>query len=482
MLLVCFANVLKAQNTNDPDTVRAYLQKLMISKDLSDRKRLNEKISALTKSNSEADVLRAVSVLYQLGEKDSARALLKTVPQKFPSGNQARGMVYATMNKEANASDTENAYLSFVDRFPPLGKDKRNIDELALYDGLRATVAEKYARENNAAKSIHYFSLLDLDANKITCAVSLATAFYHNDDIVHGDYFSKISLQDALAKETGAEVKGGQSSKYINLSIYFSKLLLTMRHYSEAEKIIVPAYRKQEGFNANLSSIYVQALMGLKKETEAYQLLRQLFIAGKANAEEREAFKKISAKLKINQAIYAKDLKDARANTIKILEDKLKAAMVNIPAAGFTLQDLSGKMVSLADYKGKIVIIDFWATWCAPCKASFPAMQQAVNDFRNDPDVQFLFIHTFPRSAKSVDDAKAYIKESGYTFHVLMDESKEGTRHLVAEEGYGINGIPAKFVIDGSGKIRFKLSGFDGDIETGVAEVKMMVDMIRKSF
>src|ERR1700748_85368 len=74
--------------------------------------------------------------------------------------------------------------------------------------------------------------------------------------------------------------------------------------------------------------------------------------------------------------------------------DKKNMAEVNQSAPDFKLKDIDGKEISLASLNGKIVIVDFWATWCGPCKASFPGMQLAVNNFKNDKDVVFLFIDT----------------------------------------------------------------------------------------
>ncbi|KQM72890.1 hypothetical protein ASE74_21565 [Pedobacter sp. Leaf216] len=160
------------------------------------------------------------------------------------------------------------------------------------------------------------------------------------------------------------------------------------------------------------------------------------------------------------------------------LRNKLLSEMIAEPAPGFTLKDLDGNAVSLKDLKGKVVVLDFWSTWCVPCKKSFPAMQLAVSAYKNDPSVRFLFIHTWETTKTPLEDVKKYIETSGFKFQVLMD-LKDGLGHNTAVEAYGVNAIPAKFVIDGQGNIVFKLTGFTGTDAAALKEISERISLAK---
>ena len=164
-------------------------------------------------------------------------------------------------------------------------------------------------------------------------------------------------------------------------------------------------------------------------------------------------------------------------NALAVLKTRVKpnqlAEMVRTilhdPAAPFTLADLDGNAVSLESLRGKTVVLDFWATWCGPCKASMPAMQKIVNNHKNDSTVALLFVDTMERGDSTKQKVSDFIKNSPYTFHVLLDSNS------TVANSYLVAGIPTKLVIDPHGVLRFKVLGFNHDVDKTVAELETMI-------
>ena len=159
--------------------------------------------------------------------------------------------------------------------------------------------------------------------------------------------------------------------------------------------------------------------------------------------------------------------------------DQIKARDEPEKAPDFTLQDLDGNTISLSEFRGKVVVLDFWATWCVPCIKSFPAMQIAMDKYSNDPDVEFLFINTWEQRANPTEFVQVFMEKRGLTFPVLMDEKNPETNKHPVLEKYEIKGIPAKFIIDKNGFVSYKGTGFSGDDETVAGELISLIEQAR---
>ncbi len=118
-------------------------------------------------------------------------------------------------------------------------------------------------------------------------------------------------------------------------------------------------------------------------------------------------------------------------------------------APQFTLPDLEGKDVSLSDFKGKLVFLNFWATWCPPCRREIPHFVELVNKYGKD-GFTVLGVALDPRDFAKV---KPFAKEYGINYPVVYDKKR------VSELYGGIGSIPTTFVINRQGKIVLKIVG-----------------------
>lgn len=129
------------------------------------------------------------------------------------------------------------------------------------------------------------------------------------------------------------------------------------------------------------------------------------------------------------------------------------AAETDRKAPSIQLKTLGGKSVRLADLRGRIVLIDFWASWCAPCKATFPALNALGQELKaNGVDVLAV---SEDEKRKELD---AFLGEHPPTLDVLLDPGGN------AAAAFGVTAIPSMFVIDRAGVIRFSHANYGADV------------------
>jgi len=128
---------------------------------------------------------------------------------------------------------------------------------------------------------------------------------------------------------------------------------------------------------------------------------------------------------------------------------KEKPALKGNSAPDFTLKDLSGKDVKLSSLRGKVVVLNFWATWCPPCREEIPSMMRLNQAMAGKP-FQMLAVSQDEGGKEAVE---AYFQKSGANLPVLLDAGK------AVGKRYGLTGVPETFVIDTKGVILEKVVG-----------------------
>jgi len=126
-------------------------------------------------------------------------------------------------------------------------------------------------------------------------------------------------------------------------------------------------------------------------------------------------------------------------------------------APDFTLQDINRQQVSLSDFRGQVVIVDFWATWCGPCQVEMPHLQ-AIYDDLHERGVEILAVSV--DEARTASRVKPHVMSRGFTFPVLLDTSTEVVSRYNPQMI-----LPYVVVVDQEGKIVYRHSGYSAGDE-----------------
>ncbi|WP_207531860.1 TlpA disulfide reductase family protein [Desertivirga arenae] len=476
------ASTALAQKNSSTDSLRTELENLLNSKEASSKSELNTRLATLAASKNEREMILAANYYYRLNNIKTSDSIVAEQTKKFPLGIRARSIELQKISTLKTAAEMEKAFIQALKKFPPQKFATGGIDDGIEYDYVIAHIAQAYATEKNPEKATKMINQLYADFWKGNAYSGLTQAFYKAGDLARATKYAKLAMENAESytndKKGNSNAARFAASGYPGLTSTYANMLFEQKNYSEALIYTEKAYKSAQGLNPGLNYRYATILSNLNRNEEAYAAMEQVVKAGKASPEMGDLFKALYIKVKGSDAGFSDYASALRKSYLEDLNKRLAKEKVSEKAPGFNLTDINGKSVSLEELKGKVVILDFWATWCGPCKASFPAMQMAVNKYKNDPNVKFLFIHTWERGGDATKDAKDYVLGNKYTFDVLMDLKDPQTKANKVVSSYKVNGIPAKFVIDGAGNIRYKLTGFDGSNEAAVDELSAMIESI----
>jgi thiol-disulfide isomerase/thioredoxin len=463
--------------------------------------KLKEKVKegidfVLESSNpSEKQLMGALEVCNNfVSDVNKSKEIESQILSRYPNGILARDAEIRRISKITEASQKEIEFERFLQRFPPKNFEGVETTRTKQYNDLfRAVIYNRVM--NNDYSALYKYMQISPYSMLVTYAWHLVQIPYNNKE--KSSQILKPHA-DAIIKEIFDRPRTGNDlilspsqwnkQKYANLKdalLVYAKILYETGYSDKALELAEQIKNEFNYKSAEFNEFYAQILakegftalvvpsieLSIKENAatpEMLETLRKDYTARKGSDEGFDAYV---------ESLKSKDIVDRQ-------KEELKASLVREKIDLFTLEGPDGKKVDMSKLKGKIIVLDFWATWCTPCKAAMPGMQMAVNKYKDDKDVVFFFIATMEQRNDFREAISKFMKEKNYTLEVLYDNinAKTGERDAVYDN-YGkrfhFSGIPHKMIIDGNGYLRWHSTGYYGSPTALADEIGSIIEMIK---
>lgn len=467
------------------DSLLNYLNQKLTDNTTQSKAILKEEALALTKSAAEEDLLLALKLYKAMGDADAVAVVEKEVLKKFPKGIMARDLAYDKVfgaKPEPPVEAVEKDYLNWLKVYPSAAYSAKQQER---YNFALLTLVQRFSKTQKRQKTDHYLELLEEINLKTVALYNVGKDFLDRNQVAVAAPYLNLALKLSKEAKMSADPKmrkGFAAMYYGSIADTYSSALLLSGQVDEAIKLTADLLEEYNYTGRNTQQLVLtlaKARINKGEKLYAFLALDRYLKENSQTPPVLEMAKDLYMMLNGSNADFEAYLNGLLAGKQKQLVDHLKTTMVKEKAPLFSLYNRKGQLVNLADYKGKLVVLDFWATWCVPCVQSFPGMQATIDRYKDNKDIEFLFINTWETKAGFEKNVEELIGQHHYTFNVLYDQQKDKYQELVVKK-YKVTAIPAKFLIDKNGFIRFKVTNSSTDKTSVLNEMSTMIDMILK--
>ncbi len=417
------------------------------------------------KTGDEKSLLKASSIYYMLKMNDKSIEIEGIGLKKYPKGQFAKSKFFKEYY--SNQSRSEKFILDEMNRFCTEFNDtSSNSKKEFQYELLNM-----YLKNVDSINVKKYASLVNYDLMVANQFNETAWQLSGQDLITPG---KALSFAESLSKQSIEIIKKAMTDSTKQNG--FNRLRESYITYTDTYALIMYKQQKYDlafQYQDEISKMTDIDTGGKERYAGYAEKVKGLEFA--KTYIEKQIKAGIESKILINQLrdIYKKlnlsstDFEKIKENALNSMSQKTKEQIIKkyggLGVIDFTLTNLKAEKVKLSDYKGKVIVLDFWATWCGPCRASFPKMQELVEKYKNR-NVEFFFIDVWERTSPAdiKTNVAKFIKDNKYSFNVLFDFKDE-----IATK-YKIEAVPTKIVIDKNGNII--------SVESSIEDLSTLID------
>ncbi len=416
-------------------------------------------------SDSEESLSKLVRAYRIMRDNPKADSIRKKAIEKYPTGRMAIRDIRGKVRDMEHSPEMLDALLKILEH------TESEITRTNTYEQL----FDYYKKEGDTEKMVEYAKKIKMSnwpwkANQLN---NIANGFAEQGDSLELALSYAEKALAAVPKEAVGSVRFISKDEFIEGHVEDSvatkerkkdksRVLATMGliqmkmdQLEKAEKTLQKATELADTRSSkkNIAQLYIQT----DRPKEAFDIYWEILMDEPTNKEYKDKLREAYIAYNGSDAGFQEKIQKIDSAWEEEMIKKYTKERLNKEAPSLDhITDLDGNKIDTSTLDDKIVIIDFWATWCGPCIDSFPHFQNMYEKYQKNSDVKFMIVND--GRTDSIEDILKWREEQDYTFPMYYDVNSK------ASKAFGVRGLPTTYILGNDGNIKFKKMGFEGPI------------------